>query len=103
MLAPSEAYLAAVPAPVKPALVGYTKYEQQLMLEIAVRFGLTWPMPAEVHDADMRICVDEKAQNMAPGLMWGIDNLEPLGVIVECWSPTEAERQFLKTFRELTA
>jgi hypothetical protein len=98
----SEAYLVDVPRPVKPALTGYKGLEQCVMLEIAIRFNLSWPMPQEVHDADMRICVDEKAQNMAPGLMWGIDGLEPLGITLPCWMPQRAEREFLKCFRELT-
>jgi len=111
----SEAYLVDVPRPIKPYLENYEDVERRLMYRIRDRFGLfsvkdkpsgvAWAghMPAEVKTADMRICVDEKAQNMAPGLMWGIDGLEPLGVTLQFWSPDEAERQFLACFGELTA
>ncbi len=71
------------------------------MAEVAIAYGLKGDMPAAVHDADMRICVDEKAQNMAPGPMWGIDGLEPIGVKLQFWSPAEAEAAFLDTFAEI--
>lgn len=100
----SEAYLVDVPRPVKPALAGYKAIEEKVSIVIAARFGLSSiEIPREVHEADMRICVDEKAQNMAPGLMWGIDGLAPLGVRLRFWAPEEAERQFLAAFAALTS
>lgn len=98
-----EAYLVDVPRPVKRSLPQYEAIESQLMAAVSRRFKLLpiWTMPAEVAEADMRICVDEKAQNMAPGLMWGIDGLEPLGVTIECWSPERAEQEFLAEFGRL--
>lgn len=97
----SEAYLVDVPRPIKGDLVGYKDIERKLMSVIAFNFGLRGEMPAEVHDDDVRICVDEKAQNMAPGQMWGIDGLEPLGIKLQFWSPAEAEAAFLDLFAEI--
>lgn len=97
----SEAYLVDVPRPVKGSLGGYKDIESNVMAVIAERFGLRGPMPEEVHAADVRICVDEKAQNMAPGPMWGIDGLEPLGVTLRFWSPAEAEEKFLDAYAEI--
>jgi hypothetical protein len=110
----SEAYLVDVPRPVKPYLEGYDRFERVVMYRIRERFDLfglnnqfdvAWAghMPAEVKAADIRICVDEKAQNMAPGPMWGIDGLDPLGVTLQFWSPEQAEAEFLSTFTELMA
>jgi hypothetical protein len=99
----SEAYLVDVPRPIKPALTGYKAIENEVMAAVADRFGLSSSMPAEVHDADMRICVDEKAQNMTPGLMWGIDGLKPIGAKLQFWSPEQAESAFVKTYCDLAA
>lgn len=98
----SEAYLVDVPRPIKGDLIGYREIERKIMSVIASRFDLRGDMPAEVHDVDIRICVDEKAQNMSPGPMWGIDGLEPLGIELQFWSPSEAEAVFLDTFAEIT-
>ena len=103
----SEPYLVDVPRPVKPELTNYKLLENHIMSNVALRFNLGSPgarmIPREVHNADMRICVDEKEQNMAPGLVWpGIDGLEPLGVTLQLWSPERAEAEFLDTFAELT-
>lgn len=97
----SETYLVDVPRPVKGALSGYKAIEADVMAQVAIRFGLRGDMPSDIHDADMRICVDEKAQNMASGPMWGIDGLEPLGITLQFWSPAEAEERFLDTFAEI--
>lgn len=97
----SEAYLVDVPRPIKGDLVGYKAIEANIMTAVAEAYGLRGDMPAEVHEADVRICVDEKAQNMAPGPMWGIDGLEPLDIKLQFWSPAEAEAAFLDLFAEI--
>ncbi|WP_227630791.1 hypothetical protein, partial [Klebsiella pneumoniae] len=66
---------------------------------IAERFGLERMLSSHVNDADARILVDERAQNMAPseveweGMMGG-----GLGVRLEFWTPEEAEREFLACY-----
>lgn len=97
----SEAYLVDVPRPIKGDLAGYREIEARIMGVVSETFGLRGDMPAAVHDADIRICVDEKAQNMAAGPMWGIDGLETLGVKLQFWSPAEAEAAFLDMFADI--
>lgn len=97
----SEAYLIDVPRPIKHSLGGYKDIESAVMTTVAEAYGLRGAMPAEVHDADIRICVDEKAQNMSAGPMWGIDGLDPIGVQLQFWPPAEAEAAFLDTFAEI--
>lgn len=109
----SEAYLIDVPRPVKPSLSGYKEMEQRVMFEVARRFNLLLGdhvlrpdghIPKIVQEYDFRMLVDEKAQNMLDGPVWGsIHGLEPVGVTLQFWSPVEAERHFLQTFAELTA
>lgn len=100
----SEAYLVDVPRPVKAGLEGYKRIEAVVMDAVVKRFNLLpFRIPIAVHEADMRITTDEHQQNMAPGLVWGTDELEPLGVKLQFWSPDEAERQFLAEFEAITA
>ena len=99
----AEAYLVDVPRPIKPALDGYREIEERVMVEVCRKFALPFVMPDAVKDADIRICVDEKAQNMAPGLIWGLDGLQGLGVTLCCYEPYRAERWFMARYRRLVA
>lgn len=100
----AEAYLVDVPRPVKHELAEYAAIEKRLARVIGQTFRVEPFSLAslKVKEADYRICVDEKAQNMAPGPMWGIDNIDPLGVTLEFWSPERAEEEFLRAFKTLT-
>lgn len=97
----SEAYLVDLPRPVKPFLVGYKPAEAIVQRAVCERFGLPIDMPAEVHQADGRILADESAQNMAPPPKPWNYNGEPLGVVLDYWSPESAERMFLARFHAL--
>jgi hypothetical protein len=44
----AEAYLEDLPRPLKDVLPGYRASEERLLIVIAERFGLTWPMPVDV-------------------------------------------------------
>lgn len=96
----SEAYLADVIRPIKAHLTNYKTIEAELDRCIARRFGLTWPMPAEVKRLDEAIIADERAQAMAPApqawSQW--QEVAPLGVTLQFWTPAVAKDEFLKTF-----
>lgn len=102
----SEAYLVDLPRPVKRAVVGYAAAEAAVMLAVCARFGLDPAMPRGVQSADDRIPVDELAQNMPPMPIpiaeSGLAGIEPLGVTLQCWTPVEAEFQFMTRFDVLT-
>ena len=66
---------------------------------IAPRFGLDADIPEAVHIADMRIRGNEVA-NMVP-MAWHEEYDDPLDVILQYWSPEEAEEEFLETFKAL--
>ena len=100
----AEAYVVDVPRPLKHQLPDYIEIENNVHNAIKCAFGLRFAEPAEVKDADLRICVDEMRVLMVNRHSWrNHDNLEPLGVPISCWSPTEAERRFLERFTELTS
>lgn len=50
----SEAFLCDIPAPLKAHLPDYRAIEERMMLAIAKRFGMQWPLPPGVKAADAR-------------------------------------------------
>jgi hypothetical protein len=96
-----EAYLCDLPRPVKRSVTGYKEAEVVVERAIAERFGTPHPSPAEVHDLDARICLDERAQIMVtPPAPWGepFASMKPIGVTLHCWPPEIAEKWFLHMF-----
>jgi hypothetical protein len=97
----SEAYICDLPKPLKRQLEGYNAIEANIMEIVQHRFSLDPEFPQEVSDADMRILVDERAQNMAPcEHLWGNEHVEPLGVELQYWSPERAEHEWLRALTE---
>lgn len=102
----SEAYLTDVPRPVKPFLTNYYDLEDRLMRVIAERYGIQWPLPPEVKEADTAILSDERTQNMNPALvdeandpkMWG-NPLPALGIELKFWTPDQAMNEFMLAFQ----
>ena len=99
----AEAYLCDLPRPIKRLMPTYNDAETVVLAAICERFGLALGIPPEVTDADTRILLDERAALMAmpPPSPWGIEHLEPLGVDIQCWTPSEAEVIFGRRFMEL--
>ena len=99
----SEAYLADIPRPLKRRLPDYEAAEERFMRVVATRFGLPWPMPAAVHEADTRLLATEARDLMgADPRAWGLA-VEPLSGAIAPWSPAEAEAAFLALWAELAA
>lgn len=97
-----EAYLVDVPRPIKPYLTQYRGIEVTLWCVIAGWLGMSAFMPEAIKEADSRILVDERAQNMAPcPVEWNIPS-QGLGVTLEFWSPSRAKAEFLMEFERLT-
>ena len=96
-----EAYVLDMIRPLKASMPEFRLIEQRVMVAITTRFGLYPHQPEPVTEADNRILVDEKRQNMAPGLAWVTDALEPLGISLRFWSPETAQEEFIVQFRRL--
>jgi hypothetical protein len=70
----AEAYLVDLPRPIKQQLRRmeggkaslWDVWESRLMMAIAARFGLPWPQPKEVDEADMLLLATEARDLMAP-------------------------------------
>lgn len=97
----SEAYLVDVPRPIKSFLVGYKEAEERAMQVVLHRYGLPTIMHPTVEQADRRILTDERAALMAACEREWEDMLPALGVNIQGWTPSRAEREFLNLFEEL--
>lgn len=93
-----EAYLCDVPRPIKAKLPDYKVLEEAIERAIAHKYGLAYPHPKLVKEADGRIIVDERQQVMNPSPNdWAIDGLEGLGVVIGGWEPVVAYLNFIQT------
>lgn len=98
----AEAYVGDMVRPLKRSMPDYQAVEDGVLHTIALRFDLTWPMPAEVIDADNRILRNERAAVVTPTAdHWPTDDLEPLPVTIVGWRPEIAEVCYLDRLLEL--
>lgn len=99
-----EYVLPDIPSPVKPFIPGW-KYiegaaEQAIVIEA---FGVQPDALPLVKPYDRRIVADEVASNLAPSLHpWKV-RPEPLGILIEPWSPEVTEARYLQRHHELYA
>lgn len=88
----SEAYMLDMPTPIKNRLPDYKKYEDNLMLVIAKKFGFNYPLTDTLKTIDRDMLI----------LEW--DSLvENENKIFKTFSAKKAKKEFLKTFYKLTA
>jgi 5'-deoxynucleotidase YfbR-like HD superfamily hydrolase len=96
----SEAYLGDVSTPLKMMLPNYRELEDHVQRTIATKFGMRWPVPHEVKEADLRALLAEKRDIVPGGHEFGIA-LDPVAgeVVVLDWK--DAKQQFIDRFKEL--
>jgi hypothetical protein len=93
-----------LPRPVKPAIgAAYRDAESAVMWAVALRFGLSWPMPAALKSYDDRILQNERAAIWAEPQVWASDAAGPPlpGTTIQGWLPYEARTRFLRRADEL--
>ena len=103
----SEAYLQDMARPLKmhPTLgQAYRGAETRAERVIAEVFGIPYPYPQEVKDADNTLLITEARDLMHGTEKWGTkyDELTPLEKPIEPWSPLKSEKLFLERFEKLT-
>lgn len=102
----SEAYLSDFARPIKqqPGFGEvYKEVEDRLMDAIAERFGIEWPVPAEVHAADNTLLVTEARDLMHGTKDWSPEyqTIEPLDDTITSWLPKVTEHRFLDRYEDL--
>ncbi|MEO5331336.1 MAG: phosphohydrolase [Magnetococcus sp. YQC-5] len=112
----AETYLSDVPKPIKEALYifnpdgeegsrlsGVLVFEHKLLRVISRRFRLPDCLPPEVLLADLQMLSTEKGFLMGKEPAAWEPMPEPLDrSIIKCWTPGQAEREFLNRFNELS-
>lgn len=91
----SEAYVKDLTYSVKSMLPEYKAIEKRILRVIAEKYGLSWPEPACVKEADMVLLATEKRDLMGePPRPWrGLP--EPLEQTLTPWLPTSSALIFL--------
>ncbi len=101
----AEAYLADIPAPIKPHLRNYSLFEMSINQVLAEKFGLVYNVSFPVHvcDIDIALLKNEKEvlMNHRVNLDWGIEFPFDLNANIRCLSPKEAKQEFLDEFNKL--
>ncbi len=106
----SEVYVGDMPPMLKRYIAGATAVsfkdlEHKATSAVARGYGI----PLEhlespiIKNFDRRILTDETQQLMPPHAYWEEYKItyQPTGIVLECWSPEEANRRFLARFEEL--
>lgn len=100
----SEAFVGDVSSPLKKLLPEYKRIEERVQEAIADQFGLPYPFPQEVHEADKRMYWNERT-NVAPGpkdTLWHTEFRAARKVAATGMSPIMAKRMFLSRYKEIT-
>lgn len=96
----SEAYLGDVSTPLKMLLPCYRELEERVQKAIARAFGLAWPAPPEVKEADLSALLSEKEELFSVQHDWGLGACRRVAVGVPMpWY--EAKSAFETRFKEV--
>ena len=97
----SEAYLCDMPRPIKrsPGFASeYLAAESRLMMVIAKKFDLQWPMHERVEQADNAVLATEARRLMAPLHPEWKDHYGAADIDLPLWSPIQARDEFLRRY-----
>jgi hypothetical protein len=100
----TEAYLVDLPRPIKKlsTFSAYVEAEASLSIVVCDAFDLPREEPADVHEADMRICATEARDLIDnPCMSWLQAMPSPYELKIVSMTPQEAERIFLLRYKEL--
>lgn len=94
----TEAYLCDIPSPIKPLLVGYAEAEDRLARVIADKWGVTYPWPESVKEAD-RIMLHSEARVLMGDPEWARGH-EVVEMGMVGWEPWYARITWLEMVGE---
>lgn len=99
----AEAYCSDVARPLKVHMGRYREIEDAVQRVIHERFGIPWPLPAAIKEADLRMLSTERRDLMAtPPRPWmTCEGFPPYDVTITPWDPWEAGKLWLDAARAL--
>lgn len=100
----AEAYTADIARPVKKFITQFAEIEARLEAVIAERFGLIFPFPPSVKEADnMMLAIERRDLMPNPPRPWKTFGIvEPLPWHISTQTSRAAESEFLQMFRDLS-
>lgn len=99
----AEAYIGDMIRPIKHSMPEFQEAERRLIGMIGERFGLTYPWPERVDEADDILLATEAVALMHPITMDSplIRARASREIKIEYWPPVEAKTRFLQAFTDL--
>lgn len=98
-----EAYVGDVSRPIKQLLgEAWTELENRVATVVAGAFGLSWPPPPEVIEADDSLLHGEVRERMGGAVGHWTTHLPYHATIGDCWEPGLARHLFLERYTLLT-
>lgn len=98
----AEAYFPDIPYPLRSFTKVLNGMEDRIHEAVAKAFGLAFPFPDVVNEADRRVVVDEAISLMrTKGRDWPI-TYQPYGLTIKSMSPKMAKAKFLRRYGEIT-
>ena len=100
----SEAFLGDVSSPLKKLLPEYKKIEENVEKAIANHFGIKFPYPPEIKEADKRMYWQERqsiADNGVRDKLWHQDLRATRKVEAKGMAPHMAKRMFMSRYNEI--
>ena len=99
----AEAFIGDVSSPLKQLLPEYKAIERRLEQFIFEQFGLTYPMPDVVKQADLiRLATEEDQLMPDHDDEWEIiKGVRILGVPIPLWTPWQADLNFMRRYEQL--
>ena len=98
-----EPYISDIPAPVKQYIPGFIEIENRILLSVAIKFKLSFPMPKKIKEIDLALLHAESLEMMVtPSRPWDLP-VPPADVIFHYWDPFVAKEEFLSRFNNLVS
>jgi 5'-nucleotidase len=99
----AEAFMGDITRPLKQMIPKYKDIENSLEAAILNKFGLRFPLPPAVKEADFRVLAAEQSQIMPPGTDDWVrkENIVPAAIVVRHLRPEHAKRAFLDRYERL--
>lgn len=96
----AEAYLKDLPYPVKKLVPEYKHLEDKVLRVITHKYGLRWPMPHVIKQADLIALATERRDLI--GFVGYEGKYAPRPYTIVAWGQGEARLRFLTEFNHLT-
>jgi hypothetical protein len=99
----AEAFLGDITRPLKQMLPDFKRIEAEIERAVLDRFGVPWPLPPQVKQADLRVLAAEQKEIMPEGTDGWVrgQKVEPAPIVVRHLTPEQAKQEFLDRYEIL--